>query len=186
MFSLAVSNGMKTKQQKINALKELEQDLKTAKMTVFTSYAKAGEKGLNVAKMRDLKKNLGTVNGRYSVVKKTLLDRALKSRKIATVEALNLQDSLGLALVGGDEALTAKTIYGFSRANPALKLFGALIGSEFIDSTRFIELAKLPAREVMIGRAVSMIKYPLSGLMNVLQANTRKLVMVLSAIQIKQ
>ncbi len=173
---------MKTKQQKVDSLKQLETELKGSKMTVFTSYAKEGEKGLNVSKMREFKKGLAVVQGQYSVVKKTILDRALKGKKVQDLDVFNFPGSLGVVLSAGDEALTAKTIYNFSRTNPALKLFGALMDGRLVDSARFVELAKLPAREVMIGRAVGMIKYPLSGLMNVMQANTRKLVLVLSAI----
>lgn len=173
---------MKTKQQKVDSLKQLEADLEGSKMTVFTSYAKEGEKGLSVAKMRELKKGLLAVHSKYTVVKKTILDRALKAGKVQDVNTQSLTGSLGLALGNGDEASTAKAVYSFSRTNPALKLFGALIGEKFIDAVQFVELAKLPAREVMIGRTVGMIKYPISGLVNVLQGNIRNLVLVLSAV----
>src|SRR6185369_11470194 len=104
---------MKTKQQKVNSLKELGSELKDAKMTVFTSYAKTGEKGLNVGKMRELKKGLLSIGGQYAVVKKTILDRALKQNQVKDVDVFKFNGSLGLVLGTGDEALTAKTVYGF-------------------------------------------------------------------------
>ncbi|MBI2064412.1 MAG: 50S ribosomal protein L10, partial [Candidatus Yanofskybacteria bacterium] len=49
---------MKTKAQKIKTVQELSQKLPGAEMVVFTSYSRAGGKGLSVAKMRELKKTL--------------------------------------------------------------------------------------------------------------------------------
>lgn len=174
---------MKTIQQKKEDLKQITSQLVDAKMTVFTAYAPEGEKGLPVAKIRDLKKGLKSVNAEYTATKKTIIDKALKEHKVTDVDVFGFSGSLGVAFAHGDETQTAKAIYGFSRFNPSLKLFGALLGDRYITSKQFIELAKLPAREVLLGRAVGMIQYPLTGLVGALSGNIRKLVLTLSAVQ---
>lgn len=174
---------MKTRKQKTESISELKDKVAKSKMVVFTTFARAGEKGLNVSKMRELKKGLKAVSSKYLVMKKTLTDRALKDAKIKNIDVFGFNGSLGVVFGDGDEAAIAKNLYLFSRANPSLKFFGSIFAKEFINADQFIQLAKLPSRNIMLGRAVSMIGYPLSGLTNVLRANIRNLVLVLANIK---
>lgn len=169
---------MKTFKQKVEQLAKLKDKLAKSKLTVFTSFVRAGEKGLNVAEMKELKKTLRVAEAEYLVSKKSLLNRALKG----AVSVFQFSGSVGVAFGYGDEAATARNLYGFAKKNPAMKFFGALFGGKFIDDGQFIELAKLPTKEIMISRAVSMIKYPLSGLVNILGGNLRNLVIVLGQV----
>lgn len=169
---------MKSFQQKKEELARLRDKLARSRMTVFTSFARVGEKGLNVIQMRELKRNLKAVESEYLVSKKTLIDKALGGNR----DVFGYAGSLGLAFSYGDEATAAKTLYGFTRKNPALNFFGALLGKRFLNDKEFVWLAKLPSREVLIGQVVGVMKYPLVGLVNALQGNIRNLVGVLSQI----
>ena len=178
---------MKSFEQKKKDLAKLRDKLKRSKLAVLTSFARAGEKGLNVSQMRDLKKSLKETDSEYVVGKKTLVDKAIRERAagfkdLSIPSVFGYEGSMGVVFGYGDEAAAAKNVYGFARKNPALRFFGALFGNKFVDDKQFIELAKLPSKDIMIGRVVSMIKYPISGLVNVLQSNTRNLVGVLKAI----
>ena len=200
---------MKTFKQKKDELAELSEKLDHANMAVFTAYAKVGEKGLSVGKMRELKKSLSSVGAKYFVAKKSLIDKAIKNNKIPDVDVFKFDGSLGIAFGTGDEALTAKTLSVFARGNTSLKLYGAIMGQNFtptplsgtegqgrattpvrvwgfINAGRFLELAKLPSREVMIARTLGMIQYPITGLVNVLQGNIRKFLLTLRAIESKK
>lgn len=152
-------------------------------MAIFTAYAKVGEKGLSVGKMRELKKSLSAVGAKYYVAKKSLIDKAVREHKIKDVDVFKFDGSLGMALGTKDEALTAKTLSVFARANPSLKLYGAVMGQNFINASRFSELAKLPSREIMLGRTLGMIQYPITGLVTTLQGNIRKFLLTLKAIE---
>lgn len=174
---------MKTRKQKTESVVKLKDKIAKSKMVVFTTFARAGENGLNVGKMRELKKSLKTLGSEYLVAKKTLTDKALKDAKVKNIDVFGFNGSLGLVFGSDEEATIAKNLYLFSRANPSLKFFGGIFAKEFISADQFIQLAKLPSRDVMLGRAVGMIGYPLSGLMNVLQANIRNLVLVLANIK---
>lgn len=174
---------MKTRKQKTESISKLKDKVAKSKMVVFTTFARVGEKGLNVSKMRELKKGLKTVSSEYLVTKKTLTDKALKDAKIKNIDVFGFNGSLGVVFGDGDEAAIAKNLYQFSRTNPSLKFFGGIFAKEFISADQFIQLAKLPSRDVMLARAVGMIGYPLSGLANVLQANIRNLVLVLANIK---
>lgn len=158
---------MKSFKQKKEELAKLKEKLAKSKMTIFTSFARAGEKGLNVKDMQTLKKNLRKVDSEYVVEKKTLLDKTLKETK-KSVDIFGFDGSLGIVFNYGEEAAAAKSLYDFSRKNQALKLFGALWGDKVMDSKAFVEFAKLPTKEVLIGRFLGLVKYPLSKLANIL------------------
>lgn len=159
--------GMKSKTQKKEGLNKLKDKLSKAKIIIFSSFARDGEKGLNVADMRKLKNELRSINSEYLVEKKTLLDKALKDYKDG-VDVFQYQGSLGTAVGYGDEQMVAKTIYVFARKNPALKYFGAIWNGKFLDLAQFTEFAKLPSKEIMIARLLGMMKYPISALANVI------------------
>ena len=158
---------MKTFAQKKEELANLKEKIAKSKILIFTSFAREGEKGLDVAQMRNLKKDLKSSGSEYLVGKKTLLEKALKESKKET-GTFNYEGSLGVAFGYGDEQSVAKSIYGFAKKNPALKYFGAVWNGKFLDLTQFVEFAKLPSKEAMIARLLGMMKYPISALAVVL------------------
>jgi len=159
---------MKTKQQKKESLKELQGKLAKAKITVFTSFAQQGQKGMNVTNMGTLRKSLRPLDSKYSVEKKTLLDRALKHDKKESV-VFSYPGSIGVTYGYGDPFSVLRALYQFSKKNQALKLYGGFMGEEFLDGVKIIELAKLPTKEVLLGQLVGMLSYPIRSLAVVLQ-----------------
>ena len=161
---------MKTKKQKIESFKAIKDKLARAKITIFTSFATAStrqggqksQKGLNVSGMRELRKTLRPIESQYSVEKKTILEKALPG-KVA-----GLDGSLGVAYGYSDPYATAKALYQFAKKNPVLKLFGGLMGDTVLDEAMVMEMAKMPTREVLLGRLVGMLSYPMRSLAAVL------------------
>lgn len=174
---------MKTFQQKKEELAKLQEKLSKSKITIFTSFAREGEKGLNVTEMKELKKNLRANEAEYLVGKKTLLNKALNNIKTPDkIDVFGFPGSMGVTFGFGEETSVARALYTFGKKNQALKFFGALFGTRFIDNKQFIELAKMPNREVMLSRTIGIMKYPLTGLVSVLQASIRNFVGVLGQI----
>jgi len=140
-------------------------------MTIFTSFARMGEKGLSVAQITELKRMLRGIKSEYVVTKKTIMERATNNRG-ADVYAMD--GSLGL-VVGNEEPYSvAKKVYEFARKNTALQFFGALLNGTFINKEQFMEMAKMPSREVLIGRLFGMMKYPVTGLYGVMTEIAKK------------
>ena len=152
-------------------------------MVIFTSYSRAGEKGLSVAKMQELKKTLRSLSAEYVVAKKNLIRIAAEQTKLGGLVDINsFEGSIGV-VVGPkeiDSVALSKNVYDFSKANPVFKVFGAILEQKYLNADSFNELAKLPSREVMLGKLVGMMQYPLTGMMNVLQGNIRNLLVLLS------
>ncbi|MEK7194757.1 MAG: 50S ribosomal protein L10 [Patescibacteria group bacterium] len=155
---------MKTKQQKRSDLKVLEEKLPKAGITVFTTFARSGKKGLSVAQMQELKRALRAMTSEYLVTKKTLVDLALHDLKYDGADIFGMEGSMGIALGTGDPYAVAKGLYDFAKKNQALKLFGALYDGKLLSKEDFMEMALMPSREVLLGRLVGMLTYPIRGL----------------------
>lgn len=171
---------MKSKSRKSEELNKLKKKLPESKITIFTSFspstpsagsgqaglgqAKTGEKGLSVAQMTELKRLLRSLGAEYFVTKKTLIDLATKNKSYDGLDIYSMDGSIGLALGGDDPYLVAKKIYEFSRKNPSLHFWGALMDGKFLSKDMFLEVAKLPSKEVLIGRLLGMLTYPVRGL----------------------
>lgn len=165
--------GMKTKSQKKEELKRIETELPKSKITIFTTFARAGEKGLSVAQMQELKRALRPLKSRYMTAKKTLLEMAMRDLKYDGVDVYAMAGSLGLVMGpkdGSEDVINAvaKKLYEFGKKNQSLQFFGALIDGKFIDRSAFVALAQLPSREVVLSRLLGMMTYPVRGLAVVL------------------
>lgn len=158
---------MKTFTQKKEETTKIKEKLAKSKLIIFTTFALKGEKGLGVKQMQDLKKNLKATDSEYCVQKKTLVGRVLK--QLGKEADLYAQEgSMGVVYGYGDEQSAAKTVYNFIKKNPALRMFGGFFHSDFWSEKQLTELAKLPGKDVLIGRFMGLVKYPLSALASVL------------------
>lgn len=155
---------MKPKSQKKEELKKLKAKLPKSKITVFTTFSRAGEKGLSVAQMSELKKALRAMDAEYVVTKKTLMDLVLRESGSEVVDVYNMDGSVGLVLGTGDAYAISKKLYDFAKKNKALQFFGAIFESHFMNKEGFMEMAMMPSKEVLIGRLLGMLTYPMRGL----------------------
>ena len=165
---------MKSKFQKKEELTQIKGKIPGSKIVVFTTFSRAGEKGLSVSKMSELKRNLRSVNSEYLVAKKSLIDLAMKDLSYDGVDIFALQGSVGLAFGGDDYYAVAKKLYEFSKKNLALRFFGAFVEGSFVDADRFMEIAKMPSRETLIASLLGMMKYSVTGFCIVLSEMAKK------------
>ena len=121
-----------------------------------------------MAQMTELKRLLRVMRSEYFVTKKTLMDLALKGKNYDGLNIYKMEGSIGLVMGEDDPYAVAKKVYEFSRKNPSLHLWGALMDGKFFSKEGFLEIAKMPSREVLLGRLVGMLTYPMRGLAVVL------------------
>jgi large subunit ribosomal protein L10 len=159
---------MKTKEQKKEAAQALAKELPSSTITVFTTFARKGEKGLSVAALQQLKRALRKSEGEYVVAKKTLIEKALEELKYDGIDVYGMDGSMGIVLGHGDAYVTAKELYTFAKENKALQFFGAWMDGHFISKDELTAMATLPSRDELIARLLGMMKYPLTALAIVL------------------
>jgi large subunit ribosomal protein L10 len=160
---------MKTKVQKKEELGKLKTKLPQSTITIFTTFAREGQKGLSVAQMQELKRALRQLHAEYLIAKKSLTDILVKEMNYDGVDVYKMAGSLGIVVGSDDGYAVAKKIYEFAKKNEALQLFGAYFDGKFMDADQFVEMAKLPSRNELIARLLGMFKYPLSSLAIVLR-----------------
>ncbi len=169
-----------SREQKQNILKDLADKFSRAKAAILVDFNK-----LSVAKTMELRRLLKQIGVEYKVSKKTLINRVLKSGDYKGVDLDNLKTQLGVVFSYDDPVPAASSIFKFSKVNEALKILGGFIGFDWYDKAEIVEIAKLPSREVLLGRVVGIIAAPLSGLVTVLSGNMRNLVNLLNNLKLK-
>jgi large subunit ribosomal protein L10 len=155
---------MKSKAQKTAELKNLKSKLPDSTITVFTTFSKPGEKGLSVGQMQTLKRSIRPLEGEYLVTKKTLIDRAVKDYAKEKVDVYAMDGSVGLVVGKGDAYAIAKKLYEFAKTNPALNFWGGIFEGKLMNREGFLEMARMPSKEILIGRLLGMLTYPVRGL----------------------
>jgi len=170
-----------TREQKQNILKDLTDKFSRAKAAILVDFNK-----LPVSKTMELRRSLKSADAEYKVAKKTLISRVLRFGHFGDVDLDNFKTQVGIVFSYVDPAATAQSVWKFSKINDALKILGGFLGLDWQDKDKIITLAKLPSREILLWQLVRTIIAPLSGLVNVLQGNTRDLVSVLNNIRSKK
>jgi len=169
---------MLTKNQKIELVKELTEKIKNGKSSVFVDY-----KGLKVKDSTELKKTLRAEGVYYVVVRKTLLDIALKNAGIEGISVKSMEGQVAIAISNNDEVAGAKIIDIFAKTNENIKFLGGALENQILSAAEVKALAKIPSKEQLLGQLVGTLNAPVSGFVNVLAGNLRGLVQVLNAVK---
>lgn len=167
----------KTRQQKEEQVTKLTEKLGRAKAVVFTDY-----KGLNMKQLSDLRDKLREVQGEFSVTKNTLLLRALPASNFPS-PASNFEGPTATLFAYDDEISPIKILVKALKDATLGKVKGGFLGDATLDETKILQLANLPGKDELRGKAVGVLVAPLQGMVGVLQGNLRNLVYALSEIQ---
>lgn len=161
-------------QLKIDKVKELSEKLVRAKSVVLTDY-----RGLSVSQLDDLRKKVETTGAEFEVTKNTLLSRSLGEKE---VPAEVLEGPTATLFAFEDEVAPLKALQDFIKINslPTIKI--GFLGSSLLSALQVSELAKLPSRQILLGKLVGSLKGNQYGLVSVLSGNIRKLVYVLDGV----
>jgi len=170
----------KSKEQKNEQIKRIQEKLGASKGVVFTT-----DQGLKVKEVELLRNELRKNEAEYLVAKKTLLKKAAQD-VLAASDLDNLSGSVGITFSYGDEVTAAKILNTFAKTHKAMTLGGGILENKYIMTEMVTRLASLPSREQLLVKLLGTLNSPITGFVNVLSGNTRKLVYVLNAIKEKK
>ncbi len=162
--------------EKVAVVDEVRERLGDASASVVTEY-----RGLTVAELADLRRNLAAVGGDYKIFKNTLVRLAIADGPHQPLQDL-LTGPTGITFVHGDVSAVAKALREFARSNPHLVIKGGLVGDDVLSSSQLGALADLPSRDVLLARFAGLLQAPLAQLAGLLQALPRNLAYGLSAL----
>lgn len=165
---------MKTKQQKIQDVKEGGELVGNSKALVFVDFSKTPANEMN-----RLRAALATANSSMKVLKKTLLGIILKEKGI-NVDATQLAGPVGTIFSPAEISESAGIVARFKKGNEgALAEFKMLAGydmatSRFYDAVQIVQVGNLPPREVLLAQLVGMIAAPVRSLLYALNQVSEK------------
>ena len=154
--------------QKKEEVSKLAESMKDAKLILLTDY-----RGINVADVTNLRKDLRNLNAEYRVIKNNITKRALAECKIEGLDE-KLEGPTAVIMTNEDYLEATKVIYKFSKDNEYYKIKGGVIEGKVMTTEEIITLAKLPSRQDL-----------LSMLAGGLLANISKLAVALEQVRLK-
>jgi large subunit ribosomal protein L10 len=157
-FSFPTSPSMK-KEQKAQAIDEIAAQLGEAEAIYAVDY-----RGLSVPQAAELRANLRAHDASFRVVKNTLTLLAADKAGVAEVKELVAEGPTALTFVRGDAALAAKVLDTFARQADVLAFKGGLMGGRALGADEIRQLARLPARDVLVAQFAGVVASPLTGL----------------------
>lgn len=169
---------MLTKTKKQTIIKDLTDKFRRQKIAVFTDF-----RGINVAKLTALRREIKKAGAELKVAKKTFLRLALKAVGL-DYDPKELEGEIGVVFGYEDQIAPVKSLAKFikEKENKTFRILKGLMEGKWFSGEETMGLAKLPGREQLLGKLAWVLNYPMQGFHNVLQANLKNLVVVLSKI----
>jgi large subunit ribosomal protein L10 len=170
-----------SKSKKTDQLTALEAKFKEAKGIAFVKFD-----GLTVQEAQTMRRELRTNDMTYTVIKKTLIQRAAKNAGLDGVLSKNLPGAVAVIVSLIDEIAPAAVIKKFQKEfknaetkESKLDFAGAIFEGAFIDSSQTRELASIPTREESLARIVGALQSGPRQLHGILNSGFQKLYNVL-------
>jgi large subunit ribosomal protein L10 len=141
--------------EKKRQVEEIAAKLKESAATVIADY-----RGLNVAQMTELRKQLREAGVEFKVLKNTLVSRAANSVELGELDAV-LTGPTAVAFSKEDAVAPAKVLSQFAKENEALKIKGGVVEGRIVDVAQIEALASLPSREGLLSMLLSVLQAPI-------------------------
>jgi large subunit ribosomal protein L10 len=161
--------------EKVAVVNEVRERFSAAGAAVLTEY-----RGLNVAAISQLRRQLREAGGEYKIYKNTLVRFATRDLGLEIDEWLT--GPTAIAFIEGDAAAVAKALRDYARTNPALVVKGGLLGTKALSADEVRALAELPSREVLLSQIAGALAAPMQQFAGLLQALPRNFAYGLKAL----
>ncbi|GKS14421.1 50S ribosomal protein L10 [Paenibacillus chitinolyticus] len=155
--------------EKEQIVSDLSEKLRASSCTIVTDY-----RGLNVAQVTELRKQLREAGVEFQVLKNSMVRRATANAELTELDA-HLTGPTAIAFSKDDVVAAAKILNNFAKKNESLSIKAGVVEGKVVDVTQIKALADLPSREGL-----------LSMLLSVLQAPVRNFALAVKAVAEKQ
>ncbi|HVA53117.1 MAG TPA: 50S ribosomal protein L10 [Acidimicrobiales bacterium] len=166
----------KVRTAKVATVDELKAKVDATSTAVVTEY-----RGMTVAEISNLRRQLRSLDADYKVFKNTLVRRAIVGTSVEPLDEF-LVGPTAIAFVNGDVSAVAKALRDFAKATPTLVIKGGVLDGKFLSKGDLTALADLPTRDVLLAGFAGLLASPLSTLAGLLKAIPQNLAYGLSAL----
>lgn len=163
------------REQKSEIIDRLTGDLANAASVVIANFS-----GLTVEATDDLRSQMRKAEVQYEVVKNTLAKRAITGTDKECLASL-FKGNSAIAFHAEDPAIPAKLLREFSKSNKALEIKGGWVGGSLLDELGVETLSKLPGKDELRAKLLSVFNAAPSSFVRVLAAGPTSFVQVMRA-----
>ncbi len=126
-------------------------------------------KGITVADDTALRANLRNNGVSYSVIKNTILKRAITGTALEGLADV-LEGTTAIAVSDTDYVASAKILSEYAEKHDNFKVKGGFLDGEVISLDKINELAKLPSREVLLATVAAAFQAPVASFARAVKA----------------
>lgn len=145
-------------------VEEIIAKLKEAQSAVVVEY-----RGLSVAEMTELRKDLRAEDVEFKVYKNSLVRRATEATEYEGLNA-ELTGPNAIALGNSDAVAPARVLAKFAKKHDALVIKAAVVEGKLLSVDEVKEISTLPNREGMYSMLLGMLQAPVSKFARVVKA----------------
>ncbi|MCE5525851.1 50S ribosomal protein L10 [Staphylococcus pseudintermedius] len=147
-----MSGIIEAKKQQVDVIAD---QLKGSVSTVVVDY-----RGLTVAEVTELRKQLREANVQYKVYKNTMLRRAAEKAGIEGLDKF-LTGPTAVAFTTEDVVAPAKVIAGFAKEHEALEIKSGIMEGSVITADEVKTVGSLPSHEGLVSMLLSVLQAPM-------------------------
>ena len=166
--------------EKASVVDELSSKFAKAKLAVVTDY-----RGLSVPAFQEIRRALRPSNSEIRVAKNTLLRLAVKGTSFEGIGS-HFEGTTAITVSYDDPVAPAKVLTDFVKDHPQLEIKAAVLDGKTITPEDLLALAKLPSKEVLLAKLLSVMQAVPTSFVQVLSGVPRQFVYTLQAIKDKK
>ncbi len=160
--------------EKTDVVASLRETFVESGVVVVTHY-----KGLNVAEVTGLRRQMREAGAGFKVAKNRLVKRAIDGTAFEpTAELFVGPTAIGYSV---DPTVAPKVLTEYAKKNDKLKIVGAGLGGTLLDADAVKALADMPSIDELRAKLLGVLNAPASKLVGLLEQPAGKLVRVLAA-----
>jgi large subunit ribosomal protein L10 len=168
--------------EKVAVVEEVRERLDSASAALLTEY-----RGLDVAAISALRRELRKVGGEYKIYKNTLVRFAARDLGLELEDLLTGPTAIAFTTdrpdgTPGDAVDVAKALRDFARGNPSLVVKGGVLGTRPLSADEARALADVEPREVLLSKLAGLLAAPMVQMAGLLEALPRNLAYGLKAL----
>jgi large subunit ribosomal protein L10 len=163
------------RQEKEHVVADLRECFATATAAVLTEY-----RGLTVAELNGLRRELREVEGVYRVAKNTLVQLAIEGTPYLALKDL-LVGQNGLIFGRGDAVGLARVVTRYAREHDKFTIKGGVTEGQFFAASGVEALALVPSREALRAQLLGILSRSAAHFLSVLVAPVAKVTRALDA-----
>ena len=160
--------------QKQQWIEDVSAQAENAQIVIIAHY-----KGLTVAEMTELRRNVRAAGAGFKVTKNRLAHRAFAGTKYENVVPM-FKGPTALTYAN-DPVAAAKALSEFAKKKEKLVLLGGAFGETVLDTAGIQQLATLPSLDELRAKILALLNTPATRIAGVLQAPAGQLARVFGA-----